>query len=76
MRQLLVSTILIMLLSGFLYKLYCITNLEQIEVMELEQTVDPLVINYDALTIIDATHKLDRRRVLLTTAWTCRGKIF
>jgi len=40
-------------------------------------TVDRYVVNsHDASSAVGVVNKLDRRRVLLTTRSTCRGKIF
>jgi len=53
----------------------CTTNTEQIEVMELKGEVDRRVTNCvssnNASTVVGVIHKLDRRRVLLTSRSTC-----
>ena len=57
------------------------TNPERIEVMELggysRTTCNKLCASSnEASTVVGVIHKLDRRRVLLTTRSTCRSEIF
>ena len=56
----------------------CTTNPQQIEIMELEHTVDRRTVSYvrlavhDAYSVVGVVNKLDYRRVLLITS--PRGK--
>ena len=47
------------------------TNPQQIEIKEFRRVVN----SHDASTVVGVVNKLDRRRLLLTTRWTCRCDI-